>query len=212
MHKTPAQKSATSNRHGFTILETIVAFAVMLGALAGPLTLIIFALPRAAAAKNKIIALHLAQEGIELVRLIRDNNVLCDYLDGNPQESWPWTSNPQTGGTGHGAQFANADYRISAFDTQDKTCGGATVIQPRPEPGSPNLLLRLDPASGFYQYDTGPEMIFKRRITIQTGAGVANPDAGITPENQMDIVARVSWTERNQTKAIELRERLYNWR
>ncbi len=61
---------------GFTLIEAIVAIAVLVMALAGPLTLAYQSIRFAAVAKDKLIAANLAQEGIELILAMRANNFL----------------------------------------------------------------------------------------------------------------------------------------
>lgn len=63
----------------FTLLETLVAVAVLLMALLGPFTIAQQSLKSAYYARDQITAYYLAQEGIEFVRAVRDEN----YLTGN---------------------------------------------------------------------------------------------------------------------------------
>lgn len=62
----------------FTLLETLVAVAVMLMALTGPFTIAQQSLKSAYYARDQVTAYYLAQEGIEFVRAVRDQN----YLEG----------------------------------------------------------------------------------------------------------------------------------
>lgn len=64
-------------RGGFTLLETIVALALILSAMAGPVTLASRGIFFAKFSKNKLIGANLAQEGLEIVRKMRDDNVLA---------------------------------------------------------------------------------------------------------------------------------------
>lgn len=62
--------------NGFTIVETMVAVAVLITIIAAPLTLAERSLASADAARQEITAVYLAQEAIEFVRNLRDSNVL----------------------------------------------------------------------------------------------------------------------------------------
>ncbi len=64
-------------KNGFTIVETMVAVAVLLIIIAAPLTLAERALASADAARQEITAVYLAQEAIEFVRNLRDTNTLA---------------------------------------------------------------------------------------------------------------------------------------
>src|SRR5688572_14888059 len=65
---------------GFTFVETLVAIAILLMAIAAPLTLGSQGLAASRVARDQVIATYLAQEAIEYARNIRDGNTLA----GNP--------------------------------------------------------------------------------------------------------------------------------
>lgn len=70
-------------RQGFTLLETLVAIAVLLIAVVGPMSAIGGALSQIGTARDQMIALNLAQEGIEIVRQKRDSNMIACWGDPN---------------------------------------------------------------------------------------------------------------------------------
>jgi len=77
------------NKKGFTLMEVMVAVSVIIIGLTAALGLIAFTISSGAQDKEKLIAINLAQEGIELVRNIRDNNwkriadgEIIDWYDG----------------------------------------------------------------------------------------------------------------------------------
>ena len=70
-------KKSTTN--GFTIIETLVALAILMLAIAGPLYAANRALVTAQIARDQLTASHLAQEGIEYVRMMRDDEYLAAY-------------------------------------------------------------------------------------------------------------------------------------
>jgi prepilin-type N-terminal cleavage/methylation domain-containing protein len=69
-----------NGRAGFTLVETLVAITVLLLAIVGPMTIASRGLQSAFFAKEQLTAVYLAQEGVEIVRSIRDQNA----LDGAP--------------------------------------------------------------------------------------------------------------------------------
>lgn len=72
--KTESSKLKTNS--GFTLVETLVAIFIMLIAIVAPMSIASQSLAAARNAQDNVISFYLAQEGIELVRNIRDNNAL----------------------------------------------------------------------------------------------------------------------------------------
>jgi prepilin-type N-terminal cleavage/methylation domain-containing protein len=70
MHK---QYIKMQSQNGFTLIDVIVAIFIMSVALMAVIGLANYALATAAVSKDKVIAAGLAQEGIEIVRYIRDS-------------------------------------------------------------------------------------------------------------------------------------------
>jgi type II secretory pathway pseudopilin PulG len=70
--------------HAFTLLETLVAISVLLMSLMGPFAIAQQSLRSAYYARDQVTAFYLAQEGIEFVRAVRDQNYLqgADWLTG----------------------------------------------------------------------------------------------------------------------------------
>ena len=77
---------------GFTLIETMVAIAILAMAVAGPLYTADRAMVAAQTANSQLTASYLAQEGIEYVRMVRDNAYLNRYEshDGNASSD-AWT-------------------------------------------------------------------------------------------------------------------------
>ena len=67
------------NNRAFTLMEVVIAVSIISLGLVGILSIVQRSLSLQPIIKNKIIAINLAQEGIEIVRNIRDSN----WLSGN---------------------------------------------------------------------------------------------------------------------------------
>ena len=71
-----------SLKHGFTLVETLVAISILMLAILGPLTIASTGLRNSMYARDQITAYYLAQEGIEYARYVRDDNYIngADWL------------------------------------------------------------------------------------------------------------------------------------
>lgn len=61
-------------KNGFSLLESLIAITVLMVGVSSAIAALNQSVALSPKIKNKVIAAHLAQEGIELVRNIRDNN------------------------------------------------------------------------------------------------------------------------------------------
>ncbi len=206
---------------GFTMIEVIIAFGVLTAAIVGPVALVAFSFERAQSSQNKLIATNLGQEGIEIVRAIRENNVICDILSSPPPI--PWNANPN-GGAKLGAG-SNNHFLVEAGNQTPVAAACGTFDTPRPTPiaacdiSTPpwvNPPLNLN-ASGIYTYGQGAPTLFRRCVTICVPSssppcnGAADADVS-NAGDQMEIISKVFWTEQRRNRSIQFRERLYNWR
>jgi len=195
---------AVGRSRGFTLLETIVALAVIMAAVVGPVALITRGIFSASFSKNKLIATNLAQEGIELVRTVRDNNVLCDTTNGTT--TWEWNRNPGGGfiTDGYYAVYVNAVTAIQRSNCNTLADIPTPLLSPTSAEGE---VVRFD---GQVYGNSGVPTIFRRGVFVDFSP--ATPDSGIPAQDQLDIISRVTWNEKGIPRNIELRERLYNWR
>lgn len=195
---------------GFTLVETLVALAVILAATVGPVSLITRGLSDFSSSKNKLIATNLAQEGIELVRAVRETNIVCDILNG--PVVWPWNENPELPNPPSGNTFSTATAGVAVDLVTTTNCnagGGVSIVVPILS-ASCLEKLRFDPTTGIYGNSGPQQTIFTRCVSIQVPS--SSPDSGIPAADQMDIISTVTWDEKGISKSLILRERLYNWR
>ena len=87
-----SQKFKIKNR-GFTLIETLVAIAVLSLAITGPMVIAQKGIGSAIYARDEVTAFYLAQEAIEYIRNVRDTNRIKDYEINPPQNTtvdWLW--------------------------------------------------------------------------------------------------------------------------
>ncbi len=200
------------SKTGFTILETLVALSLIVAALVGPVALITRGLAATSISKNKLIAANLAQEGIELGRAIRENNILCGHVG---ELDALWNTDPTFAEAGDfGQTIRPGAYTLDVKSSATLSCNGNAIKTPRLG-GLCDARLKLG-ADGAYTYiGSAADSQFSRCVKICTPpadapcSGPADPD--IDANHQMEIISEVKWNERGIPRAMELRERLYNW-
>jgi prepilin-type N-terminal cleavage/methylation domain-containing protein len=171
-----------NNKKGFTLLEVIAAvFIFSIGILAA-YRIIPSIISNTTINSSKTVAAYLAQEGIEIVRKIRDGNWLELNNDG---------ITPLDEGLTACSSGCTADYTI--LDQEDPHLS-------IPAERATSTLLKID-STGFYKYicPACTSTKFNRTITITQVGGVLN------------IIADVSWVEKGKTYHFVAREKLYQW-
>ena len=131
---------------GFTLVELLVSLFILSIALAGAFAVISFNVNNANFVKNSFIASGLAQEGVELVRNLRDTD---------------WHTGAEFGSFGGSDSLADGAYRVQ-WDSSELDSSGVS------EP------LALD-AAGVYAYDSGTPTIFRREVELRRVVPASGP-------------------------------------
>jgi prepilin-type N-terminal cleavage/methylation domain-containing protein len=87
-------KYVHTNQGGFSLVEVLVAVTILLLVMAGPMRVLTSATNSTTYSSEQIVAYFLAQEGLELIQLGRDDLVLGDFKDlinTTTDEPDPWT-------------------------------------------------------------------------------------------------------------------------
>lgn len=182
---------------GFTLIETLIAVTVLMSAVVGPLVLASKGLSASSYARDQVTAYYLAQEALEVVRSIRDDNSLnSDAWDSGITASCSPTA-------------AASPCVIDAFLT-----GSARLI---PCPGStsdacPTLQQKDDETTGLrYYYQTskgvGTDSIFKRVLSVTF------PDSTV-PNNTSEAILSVvvTWQSGTISRTLTLNENMFDWK
>jgi len=165
------------------MIETLVAIAILTIAITAPLSLAGLGLKASFVARDQITAFHLALEGVEFVRVVRDTNLIK-----NVSVATPWLNAlPGCGsGTGCRAEF------ITGTGISFADCIGACPP------------LKYD-VSGFvplYNYSPGASES-KYTRTIQINERVLGVEA--------DVTVTVSWQAGSGTKDVRIETTIFNW-
>ena len=184
-----------SHKRGFTFIETLVAITVLLIAVVAPMSLAQDGILAARLAQDQIVAFYLGQEGVELVKNLRDNNRLNNAPLGQLS----------------GAELSNC----LVNDPEDENEAGCIVDVTRVNAGQfytercagecPFIRLS-DTAPHIYTYQTTgtTETKYNREVKVWY------PTADI---NEAVVESEVTWLfgKGNVVKTYKVRDYLYNW-
>ena len=168
---------------GFTLIETLIAVAVLMIAIAGPLSISSKALTTSLYARDQTTASYLAQEEMELIKNYKDNNIM---------NSPPWTNGIDSciGTTGSYCDLSPTGHVMT-------TC---------PASGSPGCALNVSD-NGTYTNDgtkgaTGFSRNF-RLLKIQNSATPPNSDP-----NEYQAIITVFWNTGSVVNTVVLRSQI----
>lgn len=174
-----------TKKNGFTIIEALVAITILLLGVLGPLSTATRGITDGLIAKNKIVALSLAQEGIELVRTKVRNNLNQGY-------SWLAGLDPTCLTTATSAHVCSVDVSINSYE--ECVSGGCNLYS-----GS----------DGIYLLGSGPGQIFSREIKIEKSSGVG--PAGVSMASiETKVTVTVGWQDKSQHRDVNLSAYVYN--
>lgn len=164
---------------GFTLLETLVAIAVFTAAIVGPVSLVSYSIQKASSARNEAVAYYLAEEAVEYARNIRDSNALkgISWLNG-------------LSACFSGSSGCYMDVIQNGIETCPSLASG--------EAQCPKI--KYDKDNGYFNYTTGDDTIFTRKISIDKNVGNRVYEAEITVE--------VAWPNRS----LVIKDHLFNWK
>jgi type II secretory pathway pseudopilin PulG len=182
---------------GFTLVETLAAITLIMVAIVAPMGLTVQSLSVAYYARDQITASNLAQEGIEIVRSMRDANVLSTS-EGTPFNIFY--------GIPIGTSQYQAPFEVDGTQTNSSfiiiSCGGSPC----------GTLLTNGQLYG-YNHGGNPGYSasnFTRSLYacyVQSGGGCNN-----TASDEVRLVVVVSWqTAAYRSQQITLTENLFNW-
>lgn len=197
---------------GFTLIETLVAISILVLALTGPLTIISQALRSAYYSRDQIVAFYLAQEAVEYIRNVRDENSL---KTGALVDSWlngiGLINQCKTAGGTTASCIDQFDGTIThAFNMSYGASGYvftscATAICTTP--------LKLNTAIGGTSVPFGDDVnstqssIFTRTIWVTTVPGNT-----VKADREVVVHVRVDWHQGSSPYVFTLEDHLTNWK
>ncbi len=193
---------------GFSLIETLVAISILLIVMMGPITISSSAARSTSFSSEQVTAFFLAQEGAELAQKVRDDLIILQFVDSNPDPTVftplspnPWTTFTNTTGTYQSCYSTNG-CGLTVSNSQTGTvnianCGGSqTACVLYFDGASQNLRSRFTHTVG-----TNSLTSFTRKVTLQN----------ISP-NEVKVISRVSWRTGTflREQEVEIETRLFN--
>lgn len=184
--------STTTPVRAFTLVETMVAIAIIAISIVGPLYALEKGVIASYAARDKLAASALAQEGVEYVHGIRDSNYLYNLGAPIVPRSWLYGLD----GTG-GPNCVNGGACVIDAITPTNTvtaCSSPSTCPP----------LRLSAAGVYTQASNGSNVASKFTRTVAlTSVG--------SDGREMKVTVTVKWKTGLVNYSVSVSENLQNW-
>lgn len=169
------------SQHGFTLVETLVAIAILLLSISGPLYSVNKALTASYIARDQLIASSLAQEGMEYIRTTRDNNYLYNYANPGSPRNWLYGLD--------NCRTTNTCTVDPTGNTPITLCGGTCPVL-------------YNSATGLYTQTStsNTPTRFTRSVTVRDVSA-----------NEVRVTVTVSWVTNRVTYSVVINDNLMNW-
>ena len=198
-------RSYVSRPHGrgFTLIEVLIAATIFSMALAALLSITGTGLSNVTAAKNRVTANYLAQEGIEVVRYMRDY-----YSKEQAGHSWASFAGQNQTGPCNTSCGVTALFPLSNVVDCSNTPSNCQVMEDSVNASGTGMYdirgdsLVNNPSIGFWK-----PTIFTRYIYFQT-LGTSTSDVN---NNSYIVHSVVTWNQGLTANKIDMSETIYNW-
>ena len=217
----PSERTQKVLYRGFTLVESLVAIWFLTLAIVAPMSLASQSLNSAYYSRDQIVAFQLAQEGIESVRQIRDDNTLSKIYNGCPDDVF--SGDPACPGSL--SIPINQSFIIDTIHNWTYTdFSGAGCTGGNPPP------VRVDSTGTFYGYGTDPGNTkmanvcatpggwgptnFTRKLTAQViscNDGTPASPCAVGSHDELLITVTVTWSTSGVAHTLVIAEDLYNW-
>ncbi len=172
-------------KQGFTLIETLFALFILIAGFFGIFNLMQAGMMATGANTNQLIASNLIQEGIEIIRNIRDSQ----YMSGGS-----WSDVVSILDTDN-CLSSNIHCEIDASSTAPRYLGDDTQLKIN--------------ANDEYNYTSGSDSGLRRWIDLTQGGGLCSQIA--TSSNCIQVKVTVLWQDRNKERSVSAEDYLYFW-
>jgi len=185
------KKSFVFSKHkrkekGFTLVEVLVSLFILTVGVGGAFVAIRTLTMASNINNSRLTASYLGQEGIEIIRNIRDTN----WLQSRADSSVSWDD-------GINEDDWEIDYQTKTLsETNFENCEEESDCM------SYNKRFLKKDSNGFFSYSSGDKTPFKRKVNITKKS---------SEDNGMVVSVTVMWKERGRSNSIEVTEIIQNW-
>lgn len=181
------------NKKGFTIIELIMAAALLSIGFLAVISLSVVSFTRTMTLSSTLTANYLTQEGFEVVRRIRDENFNVKFSEeiagGFEGEGRYWLE---------GLMEESQNTVVGSIDYTSTELGSRQ-----------NDPLLLD-SNGLFNYSTGDSSGFYREITLEKDTydfGEGYPDDA----EYVLVTVKITWEDRGRVRDYVAKTKLFNW-
>ncbi|MFH1620796.1 MAG: prepilin-type N-terminal cleavage/methylation domain-containing protein [Patescibacteria group bacterium] len=200
------KKKKISSLKGQTILELLIAMAVIAVGLLSAVTLVYYNLKLVEQDIDEAVVVNMAREGVELAKSIRDSNWLAsDQFDNGLHDGSDYTATPAWNGSS-GSLFFD-------FEANNFSHGNTNVIQVTTST-APAFFANNNPIlPAYYTSSTEYQRLLTfhpicEDYTVLDSAAVCDPQLKIG----IRVEAKIQWLRKGVAKAFTIYEDLYDWR
>ena len=167
---------------GFTLIELLITVSVITVGIVGAFTAVQQGISTVDYSRSRLTAAFLAQEGVEIIKNIRDTNLL--------ERSVFWDQDLSAG-----------EYEVVYDDVKDYS-PSLSVCVPPCDSVSLQSLRKTD--DGFYNYALGEDTRYKRKVKIERV-----PDGGLNEHLRLTVV--VYWKTKKGYEEFKVMQEMYKW-
>ncbi len=163
------KKIRNQKYQGFSFIESVIATFIILVGMMAVLQLMSKNIKNTFGNRKQTKAVFLAQEGVELIRNIRDNNWAQNNKDSSHTFDSPFPSTSET------------NCRIDVASPSSVSCSNSS------------FLLKYDSGSKIYNYNSGLDTSFRRKIEIKYLKIDGSLASDSTAADEAEISSAVIW-------------------
>ena len=202
------------NMKGFTLIEAMVAVTILTLAVAGPLYVADRSMVAAQIAQEQLTASYLAQEGIEYVRLMRDDEYLAYYQSDPGDASVDAWYNFIKGSDSASITNCVKNPSSTVFCTLDLSASlgmgfGPGFVLQQCTLGSSCTPLYLASTGVYNQSGIGTVTPFTRVIRVESLPGTTDPPGFAYPDKR--VISTVSFNFHGTTYYVTITDHLTPW-